>query len=69
MMDSLEPYNLSDNEGRLEKQCFFPAFESYISLCDEFLTAAYAGEPIDIHNLPQTVPDTRQVKIVKIIHV
>jgi len=34
------------------------AFEKYIPLCDEFLTAARNGDPMDVHNLPDT-PDQR----------
>ena len=59
--DAGQSYIFSKIKSDLGNDDWNRAFEKYASLCDEFLTAARDGSPIDIHNLPK--PPTPWVMI------
>ena len=61
--DAGQDYIFEMMKNDLKHDRWFDAFQTYIPLCDEFLTAARNGNPMDVDNLPMTPEDRRYVII------
>ena len=61
--DAGQKYIFAMMKDDLKKDDWNSAFAKYIPLCDEFLTAARNGDPMDIHNLPATPEEVRNTII------
>ena len=59
--DAGQDYIFALMKDDLKNDDWFEAFQTYVPLCDEFLTAAKNGEPMDVGNLPMTPEDRRYV--------
>ena len=55
--DAGQAYIFNAIKSDLGSDRYYDAFDKYVTLCDEFLTAARNGDPIDTHNLPKTSVD------------
>jgi len=63
--DAGQDYIFAIMKNDLKNDDWAAAFEKYIPLCDEFLTSARNGDPMDIHNLPETPEDRENRSIVR----
>ena len=61
--DAGQNYIFAMMKDDLKKNDWNSAFAKYIPLCDEFLTAARNGDPMDVHNLPKTPEEVRNMII------
>ena len=47
-------YMFAEMKDNLAADNYYAAFDTYVKLCNAFITAAHNGDPLDNHNLPKT---------------